>query len=268
MDKPNNNVSLIITTYNREDALVTVLKSVLEQSKAPNEIIVADDGSTEATARAIDAFGKEHSGLNIRHVWHEDEGFRASKIRNRAIAAARHDYVILIDGDMVLHHHFIADHCRIADKNCFVQGGRVMLGPDHSKTIMSDGVSDIGFWTLGIGNRKNGLRLPLLSNWTAKFSANNLSRVRSCNQSFWMKDLLTVNGFDEAYEGWGNEDVDIALRLMNAGVRRLNLRFSGIAYHLWHERPDKSREMMNAELLREAESNKSIRCEKGLSIYL
>ena len=99
-------ISLIITTYNRPDALLLVLKSVEHQSLVPNEVIIADDGSNDKTQELIDDF-ITHSNINIIHSFQKDKGFRAAKSRNKAISKSTGDYIILIDGDMILHRNFI-----------------------------------------------------------------------------------------------------------------------------------------------------------------
>ena len=121
-------VTLVITTYNWPAALDLTLQSVARQSVAPTEIIVADDGSGPETEEVVTRW-QERLPTPLVHVWQADEGFRLARSRNRAIAAARGDYVIIVDGDMVLHRHFIADHVRAARHGCFIQGVRLLTGP-------------------------------------------------------------------------------------------------------------------------------------------
>jgi len=113
-------IALVVTTYNWPAALDLTLQSAARQSLAPAEIIVADDGSGPDT-EAVVARWQERLATPLLHVWQADEGFRLARSRNRAIAAARGDYVIIVDGDMVLHRHFIADHARAARRGCFIQ---------------------------------------------------------------------------------------------------------------------------------------------------
>ena len=109
-------VSLIITTYNRPDALLLVLRSVEDQTKLPEEVIIADDGSNQYAQRFVTDF-QISSNLNIIYSWQENKGFRAAKSRNKAIAKSNFDYIILVDGDMILHSKFIQDHKGIWIKN-------------------------------------------------------------------------------------------------------------------------------------------------------
>lgn len=118
--------SLIISTYNRSDALELCVKSVLRQSLLPDEIIIADDGSKEETGELIHQLATT-SVVPIIHVWHEDLGFRLATIRNKAIVKATKEYIIQIDGDIVLHKDFVKDHVRFAQKGSFVTGSRVLI---------------------------------------------------------------------------------------------------------------------------------------------
>src|SRR6478609_6191635 len=119
-------VSLLIATYNWPEALNLVLKSVLRQSILPNEIIIADDGSSKETETLIESF-KTRTDIPILHIWHEDKGFRLAEIRNKAIMASQFEYIIQIDGDIILHSNYIENHIRFAKKNCFMTGPRVLL---------------------------------------------------------------------------------------------------------------------------------------------
>ncbi len=107
-------ISVIITTYNREDALEAVLRSLARQTDKDFEVVVADDGSRPATAKAIDAW-KAKIGSRVAHVWHEDKGFRAAEIRNRAIQASRGAYCIFLDGDCLVRPDFVVIHRRLAE---------------------------------------------------------------------------------------------------------------------------------------------------------
>lgn len=111
--------SLLISTYNWCEALNLCLNSVLQQSQQPDEIVIADDGSREDTKLIITEFSKK-SSTPVIHVWHEDIGFRKTIILNKAIAKCSADYIIQIDGDLILHKHFIKDHIRFARANMFV----------------------------------------------------------------------------------------------------------------------------------------------------
>jgi glycosyltransferase involved in cell wall biosynthesis len=128
-------VSLIITTYNRHNALSLVFKSIDAQTKFPDEIIVADDGSNESTKQCIAKFQKS-SSIRVIHSWQNDKGFRVAKSRNKALAKSSFEYIILIDGDMVLHNKFIEDHLNHAESGFFVQGSRVLLSKLKTEKVL------------------------------------------------------------------------------------------------------------------------------------
>src|SRR5689334_9761349 len=78
-------IAVIVTTYNRPDALDAVLDAYTVQSDLDFELLVADDGSTARTRELTERFA-QHAPFAVAHVWQEDEGFRAAAIRNKALA--------------------------------------------------------------------------------------------------------------------------------------------------------------------------------------
>jgi glycosyltransferase involved in cell wall biosynthesis len=260
--------SLVLTTYNRPDALQLVLASALNQTVMPGEVIVADDGSTDPTADVVRSFVPRFAerGVAVRHVWHPDEGFRAAAIRNRALAVAGGDYILLIDGDCVLHPRFVASHLDFARAGQFVQGTRVLVSEARTRQALATGSIRFGALGRGVGNRLNALSLPWLSPLVPT-SSDPLKGVRSCNMGFWLADAVRVNGFNERFVGWGREDSEFVARLVNAGVRRRKLKFGGIMYHLWH--PERPRDALDAndELLESVRRSGAAWAEDGMDKY-
>jgi len=256
-------ISVIITTYNRKDALELVLLSVLQQSLLPNEVIIADDGSGEDTRALIKCF-QNRFPIPLKHCWHEDIGFRLSAIRNKAIDMSVGEYIIMIDGDMVLPTSFIALHKIYAWKGHFVQGSRVLLMKEKTKTMLQEKKVRINFFAAGIDNRMNAIESRFLSRIFSYFRSG-LNNVRGANLSFWREDLLLVNGFNEDFEGWGREDSEFAVRMENQGVKRMHLKFAGFGYHLYH--PENSRNQLpkNDMILQNSIDKKLKRCENGIS---
>ena len=260
------NCSLIITTYNWPEALSLVLSSVESQTSLPSEIIIADDGSNQDTKVIIENFSK-HSFIPIIHSWQSDKGFRLSKSRNRAIARAQTEYIIVIDGDMILHHNFIKDYKKFALKNTYIQGSRVLLQPDFSNKILKNkSFQKPSFFSNDSKNKFNVLRIPLLTSILSVKKSQNLSRIRGCNFSLFKEDIINVNGFNEKFKTWGKEDSEFVQRLFNNGVYRRNLKFSGIQYHLFHKEGSSNND--NISLLNESIKNKSVYCKYGLEKYL
>ncbi|WP_456954445.1 glycosyltransferase family 2 protein [Lysobacter sp. HA35] len=268
-----------MTTYNWKDALAAGLRSIARQSQLPREVIVADDGSRNETGELVRELAVDYP-ISLVHVWQEDSGFRAARVRNLGIARSTGDYVIFVDGDMVLHPHFVADHLRHARRGTFLQGGRLNASPDESRRLLSGGTPRFSpFMPFaedlhGELKREHAFR----SNWVARRRARGRGRgvVMSCNLGVWRDDLLHVNGFDEAYEGWGREDDDLATRLGHAGVEQRDLRYAGLAIHLWHDTrrptaadPSSARiETPNDALLEAARRERRIRCTRGVDTHL
>ncbi len=259
-------ISLIITTYNWKEALELSLRSALVQVVEPSEIIVADDGSGKDTARTIRAIAAKAS-VPILHSWQEDKGFRLSVSRNKAIARAGGDYIVLVDGDILLEKHFIYDHIRAARPGCFVQGTRVLLNEQLSDEVLRDKQLNASFCTRGVENKKNCLRSAVLSGLFS-FKSRRLRGVRTCNFAFWRGDAIAINGFNEEFVGWGREDSEFTARLINYGLKRRNIKFNALAYHLFHPMNDRSHLEKNDRLLRDTIEKKRRWCKKGISQYL
>jgi glycosyltransferase involved in cell wall biosynthesis len=255
-------LSLVITTYNWASALDRVLSSVKDQRLLPDEVLIADDGSTAETAAVIAGHAARFP-VPLEHIWQEDKGFRAARARNRAIAHCGGDYIVLLDGDMILHPGFIADHASFARPGSFVQGGRVLLDERRSRQLIAGDRRRIGLFDPAIGNRLNTVRLPwLMRRWNG--ASNSTQGTRSCNMALWRSDVVAINGFNEAFVGWGREDSEFAQRLLNLGLARRRLRWGAIAYHLHHR--ERSRDALDANdrLLDETRQRRLVRCDKGL----
>jgi glycosyltransferase involved in cell wall biosynthesis len=259
-------ISLIITTYNWPQALDLVLRSVSRQSRMPDEVIVADDGSGEETARLVASWASR-IGTPLHHVWQENKGFRAGRSRNRGIAAARSEYVILLDGDMVLHEHFVADHEHASAPGWFVQGGRIPTTPRGAARMLERSSTSVGVFTPGLRRRHQALRRRLLSRLFSP-TPPKMARVKSCNMAFWRADLIAVNGFEERMVGWGPEDKECAARLLHLGIRGKELRFAGLAAHLYHATRSPQGVNPNDALFAATLETRRTRCDLGLDQYL
>ena len=266
--KPTESItcSLVITTYNSPEALDLVLRSALAQSEPPCEIIVADDGSTNDTAMLVEAH-RAALTIPVVHVWQEDLGYRLSASRNRAIAVAKGNYIVLVDGDMLLHRDFIRDHRRLAIEGTFIQGSRVLLSQENTPQRLKTKNISFSLFGKGVENRKNTLRLPLLSGLLA-LKTRSLHGIRGCNMSFFRDDCLRVNGFNEDFVGWGREDSEFVVRLINSGILRRNVRFSALACHLGHCENPRQSLADNDRILEQAIAGKLTTCRNGIDKYL
>ena len=245
--------SLIISTYNWPEALKLSLQSAISQKILPAEIIIADDGSGESTRKLIEEFAGK-STVPIVHVWHEDNGFRLSAIRNKAIQQAKYDYIIQVDADCLLHPLFVADHLEVAKQGTFVCGTRSMINEEFTNEVLQQqqmpGSIDL---KKNLSKKYNSVHNRFLRfiMYLVQRSKNSYQHVKGCNMAFWRKDLLAVNGYNEEFIGWGKEDNDLSIRLMNAGIALRFAKFSAIQYHLHHAVNDLSRWSSNDNLLKQ-----------------
>jgi len=260
--------TLLISTYNWPAALELVLLSAMRQHVVPSQIVVADDGSTDDTAALVRSFVPRLAALGtvVRHVWHEDRGFRLSAIRNRALAEATGDYVLMIDGDCVLHPDFVRSHLRFARRGTFVQGSRVLVSEARSAHAMARHETRFALLGRGLKNRHNALSLRWLSRCVPA-PQDPLRGTRGCNMAYWRCDAVRVNGFNERFVGWGREDSEFTARLLAAGLRRRKLKFGGIVYHLWHRERPRGAVDENHALFEEIVRTGASWCELGLDQY-
>lgn len=259
--------SLIISTYNRPDALRLCLLSAFAQTVLPDEIVVGDDGSRDDTRQTILEM-RAISPVPLIHVWHEDNGFRLAMMRNKSIAASSGDYIIEIDGDVILDRRFVADHLAMARRGHYNKGGRVNLGPGLTDSLCAGGtLQPLHWYTPGIeAKRENAWHLPVVARWLAPRYRKNRESALGCNMSFYRDDLIAVNGYDEFYEGWGGEDGDLGRRLQTYGLKKRHLKFMGIVYHLWHL--DKYMDNKDKNFAHSARPDQPARCADGLDKYL
>lgn len=263
--------TVIVTTYNRPDALNFVVRGFFLQKDVDFDLVVADDGSDNRTRDIVSRL-KLEAPFEISHVWHEDLGFRAAAIRNRAVKASQGEYLIFTDGDCIPRTNFVLNHKKLAEKGYFLSGNRVLLSQKLTREILTN-ASDVSRWHRWTILRHYCARdinrlLPLLSStWLIPYRKSSPKRwegVKTCNFSSWRSDLFGVNGFEEQYEGWGLEDSDLAVRLLKNGVKHKNARQATPTLHLWHPENDRSGLERNGQRLRSIMSSSRIEASVGL----
>jgi glycosyltransferase involved in cell wall biosynthesis len=261
----NPTCSLIISTYNAPERLRRCLQSVARQCVLPSEVVIADDGSDERTRHVIDEMSVRFP-IPFLHVWQPDDGFRLAAIRNKAMARAAGEYIINIDGDILLSKYFIHDHLRFAQRGTFVAGERAFLLPRATERYMHPQSGFPSVVSRFLEKRHHALRCYALAR--AVYRLRRPPRaylcVTGCNMAFWKNDLVTVNGYNEAFRGWGSEDVDIAVRLNNAGIRQRFLQCYAVAFHLYHPENDRTGALRNDRLFRDALQNRTTYIEQGM----
>jgi glycosyltransferase involved in cell wall biosynthesis len=245
-------VGVVFTTYNRPQDLERVLAGYARQTHRQFEIVIADDGSGEETRRCIENARRDWQ-LEIRHVWHEDVGFRKCRILNRAIAETRAEYLIFTDGDCIPHPEFVAGHVALARPGYFVSGGCVRLGEASTRAVTPTDVLDgqvfDARWLTSRGEPALNLRKLLFSvqPWHNVMNAITTTRPtwNGHNSSTWREEVLAVNGFDERL-GYGGLDREFGERLERCGMRGIQARYSLICLHLEHPRPYRACAIMDA----------------------
>jgi len=264
-------ISVIVATYNRPDALDAVLRSLLHQSDPDFEVLIADDGSTEATRGLIEEWKPRFRG-RLAHVWQPDDGFRLAEIRNRAILAATGDYCIFLDGDCIARKNFVATHRALAQPGWFVTGNRLLMSHALSERILREKLTPEN-WALGdwwrarrAGEIKRLAPLVVLPlGPLRRRRARDWRGAQGCNLGIRRSDIIAVDGFEGAFKSWGREDSDLLIRLMRAGVRRKDGRMATGVLHLWHPEADRSRLDDNERRLDNIRTGTRIRAERGLS---
>lgn len=247
-------MTVVISTYNAEAWLEKVLLGYERQVFRDFEIIIADDGSGPATAALVSGLAAR-APFPVQHLWHQDQGYRRQEILNRAIVAARHDYLVFTDGDCIPRSDFLQVHAALARKGRFLSGGYCKLGRVLSevidaKAIVAGSCFDLGWlgerqkmdfsnrFKLGSG-RARARALDVLTPTRATFN--------NCNSSAWKSDLLAINGYDERIK-YGGADRELGERLVNHGVRGLQIRHRAVCIHLDHDRPYRTQESLSASL--------------------
>ena len=255
MTRDNQKITLLVSTYNWPEALGLLLFSLSRQTMMPDEVVIADDGSTTETADVIKRF-TSMLPVPVKHVWQEDDGFRKSLILNKAVKAASGDYIIQIDGDVVLERHFIEDHVAIMEKGRFIRGNRTYLSEqvtnDWIDWFKRDGFVNVRLPKDGgysKSNSKRSVALYRILNFITG-GRGKVLRVRGCNMAYWKADFVHVNGYNNELQGWGWEDTEFAIRMHNAGVRIKKMKYIGIVYHLNHPENSREREKHNGKIAR------------------
>jgi glycosyltransferase involved in cell wall biosynthesis len=264
-------ISVIVATYDREDALDAVLWGLSHQSDRDFEVVIADDGSCSTTATLVEGW-RSRLGVPLSHVWQRNCGFRAAEIRNRAILACRGDYCIFLDGDCIAAADFIATHRSLAESGWFVTGNRVLLSPALTDAVLRNKLRPQAWsaWRWiphrlggGVNRLAALLRLPLGP--LRKLRPQHWRGARSCNLAVWRSDLERIDGFDACFTGWGREDSDLLIRLLRCGLRRKDGRFATGVIHLWHPPLDRAQLPANDARLDTVLQSDRTRAQRGLS---
>ncbi|MGE0614814.1 MAG: glycosyltransferase family 2 protein [Bacteriovoracia bacterium] len=263
--------SLIISTYNLPKHLELVCAAVLRQSFRDFEVVICDDGSGRDTREVIDVF-RARSQMPVFHVWQENKGFRKCKILNEGLRKTSGQTLIFLDGDCVPHRDFVKDHVQNQEPGRYLAGRRMELGKKLSESLTPADIRE-GFFDRPRGRlvmsalfgdtthlqRSLRVSLPWLRK---KMRMQQVDDLKGCNYSVNRLDLISINGFDEKYEGYGREDTDIEIRLQNYGLKIKSLKGLALQFHVWHPRREFT--VVNDQRLEDVKRTKRVRCENGL----
>ncbi|MEI9933485.1 MAG: glycosyltransferase family 2 protein [Ferruginibacter sp.] len=266
MMKQKTSISLIISTYNSPLFLELILLSILNQKKLPDEVVIANDGSTIETQQLVEKYQLAFP-VPLIHVWHEDDGFRQSVIKNKAVARASGEYLIFLDGDLLLNPYFVYDYKKNIREGFFLVASRAFLSEAYTIQLLQSKQTIIDLRSKNFEKNKiAALRIP----WAHHFIKGSKTHyaARGGLMGIFKKDYIAVNGFNEAFKGWGREDSELFVRLINNKLKRKNLKFAAITYHLWHQINSRERLIINDALLENAIREKSIWCKEGIDKYL
>ena len=261
--------SVIVPTYNTPRELDLALCGISRQTRLPEEVLIADDGSSRETHELIRSW-KDNLGCELQHVWQCDRGYRKARIVNEAVRRAKGDHLVFLDGDSIPHVSWMADHVRVADGRRVLCGRRVKLGPKFSEELRREHVlngeleAHLGklFKSFLSGDTKRymlGVRLP---SWLARPFHPRARKLMGVNFSLPRKAYEAVNGYDEDWTVYGHEDRDLELRLLRSGHPFYPLLNRAVVYHIHHPmRPisDKTK-----SLIKDQEKSDRTRCDRGL----
>ena len=270
MEKPQ--ISIIISTYDSVDWLKKTLFGYANQSFTDFELLVADDGSDDLTKKTIAKLSSLFK-RPLKHIWHEDKGFRKTTILNKAIEATQADYILMSDGDCIPEFNFVAKHMKYRKADYFLSGGYFKLSLLLSQMITLGDIENQSCFNIN-WLKKRGLKNSIKNiKITAKgFESDLLNSLTPTNATWnghnssgWKKDILKVNGFDERMQ-YGGEDREMGERLLNLGIKAKQIRYCAICVHLDHTRGYVKEEMLinNARIRKETRIMKKTYTDYGI----
>ena len=265
-------ISVIISTYNSEEWLRKVLEGYKYQTYNHFEVIVADDGSRTSTKDLIDNFKADYP-VPLRHIWHEDEGYRRQRILNVAITEAAMPYILFTDGDCIPRKDFIEVHAKYAEKGFFLSGGYCKLPMKTSEVIDDEAIKTENCFDVAWLKKQDKLKGtqalklnsgPTLASILDLLTPTNAS-FNNCNSSAWKEDLIAINGYDERMQ-YGGPDRELGERLENYGIKSKQIRHKAIVLHLDHARGYKTKESLekNLAIRKEVKDQNKVWTEFGI----
>ena len=230
-------LSVIITTYNEPDWLELCLESYRRQTNRNFEIIIADDGSSWETKNVINSF----PDIISEHIWQPDNGFQKTKILNKAITASKSNYLLFTDGDCIAPKDLIETHLTNRKRNCFLSGSYYKLDEACSSKLNKALIYENIFNAKTLKNLGHKLKFKAIKFLAPLQIKKNLDLLTPTKATWnghcssgWKNDILKVNGFDERMT-YGGLDRELGERLMNLGIKPIQIRHRSCVIHLHHK---------------------------------
>jgi len=268
--------SLIISVYKNTTALKAVLDSLKKQTEKSFEIIISEDGESPQMKSFCESYPFTNKHI---HITQPDEGWRKNRALNNAIKTANSDYLIFIDGDCVVHPHFVEQHIRLSRKNGIVAGKRVKLNEELSQLLLND-VSNYKYVQrkiiqYSVSSNKHNVHFAEEGLYIAQNSPMGfipklrmMYQLKGCNMSFSKKAILSINGFDEDYKLPAvGEDIDLTWRFKEAGYKLISARNLAVVYHIWHKE-NWNDQSINKKLMEEKIRKNEYICKNGINKFV
>ncbi|MFM8891557.1 MAG: glycosyltransferase [Planctomycetia bacterium] len=229
-------LAIIVNTYQKPRHLALVLASIAAQSGADGrfEVVVTDDGSTDDTAAVVRSFAAR-ADFPVRITSQPHDGFRLARTRNAGARLTASDYLLFLDGDCILPRDHVATFlarrrpgtAHLAYCARLTEAACADLDPDTLAAVDLDAlVPDSERRALARRHRKAW--------WHQFWRHPSKPRLAGGNCGVWRRDFERVNGCDERFVGWGQEDDDLGLRLRATGVRLESILDRTWSLHVWH----------------------------------
>lgn len=242
-----SSVSVIIAAYNNFKWLNLCLEGLRLQTVKGFEIIVADDGSNADTVKQLHNYMDTHPQMDIKHVWHEDDGWRKNICLNKAVMKSRGEYLLFMDADCIPAPDWLSDHLKLRRPHTIIAGRRITFAPYLSKKIESRNTLTANWWHMlqwevlarwykfpKRSRHGRVFRFPIIGGhgMLERYSGN----LIGCNMGLWRNDLLEVNGFDERYLAAGlGEDIDLCVRMQATGCKVIKIPHQARMAHRHHQ---------------------------------
>ena len=267
-------VSVIVPVYNRLEHFRALFLCLLRQKKQPDELIITDDGSSQ---KVLDFIGDliPKAQFKVKHIYQEDKGFRKTRALNNGVRNSIGDLLIFCDQDLIFGEEYIETIAKNMKNDIFLMGRAHTLKREE-KDFALENIEKINSYEKIVKNLPDSY-IPTIKKMlnedkrrrllkTFKLAKRGIKLV-GMSYALMKNAYIKVNGYDENYIGWGQEDDDFGNRLTVAGINGKELITKNIQLHLWHYSDPTKVHSSNEEYYykrkEEIFSKKDFYCKKG-----